>query len=190
MDQTQTLLIELDGLKRVLRRSYISDGSRHENSAEHSWHVAVALLALRDFMPDAIDLNFALRIALLHDIGEVGASDVSIFDPERPLARSTEENYLAGLAQRHSYCGSLALEIWREYEDGDSLERRWVRLVDRLLPFLLNLATEGKSWREQGINRTQVLKINRCVADTSEFIYNWMTQETNRAVELGWLKDV
>lgn len=189
MDQTQTLLIELDGLKRVLRRSYISDGSRHENSAEHSWHVAVALLALRDFMPASVDLDSALRIALLHDVGEVGASDISIFDWERPLARSAEENYLASLAQRHGHFGSLALELWREYEDGGSLEGHWVRLVDRLLPFLLNLATEGKSWREQGINRTQVLEINRCVADTSEFIYNWMIQETNRAVELGWLKD-
>ena len=78
MQKISHLLIELDRLKSTYRRSYISDLSRNESSAEHSWHLAMGLLAFKDFMPPELDIDHALRIALAHDVCEIGPGDVDL----------------------------------------------------------------------------------------------------------------
>ena len=189
MRDVQRLLMDLDGLKSVYRSAYLSDRSRHENSAEHSWHVAIALLALNDSMQLDIDVDHAVRIALVHDICEIGAGDVSVYDPERSSRATAERAYMSELAAEHKGFALEIEELWNEYEKQETPESRWVKVVDRLLPFLMNLATEGKTWREQGIRYSQVIEINRVVANKSPEIYRWMETEIDRAVELGWLQN-
>ena len=189
MVDIQKLLMELDRLKSVYRRAYLSDRSRNENSAEHSWHLAIALLALKGAMQLEISVDHAVRIALVHDICEIGAGDVSIYDPDRSAKEEAEGEYVSKLASEHKGFAIEIEQLWQEYENQETPESRWVKVVDRLLPFLMNLATEGKTWREQGIGRSQVVEINRVVAHEAPGVYQWMTDEINRAVELGWLQN-
>ncbi len=189
MQKTQKLLIELDKLKSIYRRTELSDLSRRENSAEHSWHLAMALLAMQDMMPPELNLDHAIRIALAHDVCEIGPGDVSIHSPLRAQKAAEEEKYMAEFAGRHQGFALEIEELWQEYEAKETLESRWVEVVDRLLPFLLNLATEGKVWREEGISRSRVLQINSPIEGTAPQIHAWIVAEVDKAVNAGWLAD-
>lgn len=182
-------ILELDRLKTVMRNSYISDGTRSENSAEHSWHLAVALMSLADFLPEEFDLDHALRIALIHDICEIGAGDVPAYDCKRGSENVSEAEYIKIFKSRYGDFGKEVADLWYEYEAQQSIESRWVKLTDRILPFILNLATDGRVWQERGISRSQVLRQNLPVDSVCPEIYEWMKTEIDDAVQKGWLKD-
>jgi len=182
-------LIELDQLKSIERRSLISDGSRRENSAEHSWHLAIGLLALQQQLNPPIDFYRAIKMALVHDICEIGAGDVSIFDPDRHLKQQQERDYLEQLTQHGNGFALEIQQLWEEYEAQQSAESHWVKVLDRLLPFMLNIQTEGRVWKEQGIKKSQVLKINEGTRRTAPQVFDWMQQKIHLAVEQGWLID-
>lgn len=128
-----------------------------------------------------------MRIALVHDICEIGAGDISVYSPERAQKAAAEQSYMARLARDHQRFALDIEDLWREYEAQETLESRWVKVVDRLLPFLLNLATDGKTWRKLGVGRSQVVQINKVIATEAPEIYRWMEDEIDRAVEVGWL---
>lgn len=184
---TQSLLLELDRLKLVYRNAFLADQSRHENSAEHSWHVATALLALGAELRMNFNLEHAVKIALVHDVCEIGAGDLSIYDSRRAEKTKDEEAYLSDLALRHPVFGQEVSALWQEYEKQETPESRAVKVVDRLLPFLLNLATQGATWRKLSITRTQVLNINRTIETETPHLFSWMEEEIEAAVESGWL---
>jgi len=188
MKYLQPLLIELDGLKSVYRKSYISDGSRTENSAEHSWHLAMALMSLKPQLPEALNIDHAVKLALVHDICEIGAGDICAYDPNRADKTKDEEAYLISLANRHPNLGNEVLKLWIEYESQLTVESHWVKVVDRLLPFLLNLASEGKTWQEQNVVEPMVRKHNDFIRIISPEIHEWMMGELEIAINKGWLK--
>lgn len=184
----QELIRETDKLKGVNRRAYVTDGSRHENSAEHSWHLCIALMAMRSFMPADLDLPHAIQMALVHDICEIGAGDISVYDPNRSAKAALEAVYMRRFRDSHGSFGAQAHRLWKEYEAQESRESKWVKAADRLLPFLMNLATEGKVWREQGIRQDQVIRINEPIAQVSPDLFAWMEREIAQAVANGWLQ--
>jgi len=189
MEFESKVILEMDRLKAVLRNSCISDGTRRENSAEHSWHLAVTLMALSEWMPKDLDLDHAIQIALVHDLCEIGAGDVSVYDSKRGSERLLEAEYLEGFKHQFGKFGSEVAELWEEYEAQRSMESRWVKLADRLLPFILNLASEGKVWQARGISRSQVLGVNEPIDKVCPEMYAWMKVEIDGAVQKGWLQD-
>lgn len=186
MNQSQDLLIELDALKSIYRKSYLSDQSRLENSAEHSWHLAVTFIALAPLLPSELNTNHAIKMALLHDVCEIGAGDQCAYDVTQDKAQK-EQDYLEILKARHNQFGSEALAFWQEYEAQETAESHWVKVFDKLLPFLLNLSSEGRTWQEQGIYKEQVLEHNAFINEIAPQLYDWMRNEIERASELGWL---
>lgn len=187
MDTLYAFLMELDKLKSVYRRSYLSDLSRHENSAEHSWHIAIAMLAMKEEFRIDIDIIKSVKMALIHDICEIGAGDISVFDPNRSKKETLERNYLNELSNEPLVIASEIKMLWEEYESQSTKESHWVKVVDRLLPFMMNLQTEGKAWKEQGVSRSQVLNINQVVASTAPEVYTWMLGKIDIAISNGWL---
>jgi putative hydrolases of HD superfamily len=188
LDSIFEFLADIERLKLVLRRAYLSDLSRHENSAEHSWHLAVGLLTVAGELDLAIDLSKALRMALVHDICEVDAGDISVYDPRRAEKRVAEQACIERIA---TYDLAFAAEIkalWFEYEAQESIESRWVKVLDRFMPFMTNLITQGQTWRDQGITRGQVLRINEPIREQAPEIYEWMLKRIDECVERGWLR--
>jgi putative hydrolase of HD superfamily len=150
---------ELDKLKHVLRQTALLDGSRRENSAEHSWHVATMAVVLAEHSAEPIDLGRALKLLLLHDVVEIDAGDTFGYDDAANRDKAQRERLAAarifGLlppAQAAELHG-----LWEEFEAGASAEARFANAMDRLEPLLQNRANNGGTWRQHGITRARVL---------------------------------
>jgi putative hydrolase of HD superfamily len=147
----------------------------------------VGLLTVARELNLEIDLPKALRMALVHDICEVDAGDISVYDPRRDQKQAAEA---ACIDRIGSYDLAFAAELkalWLEYEAQESLESRWVKVLDRLLPFMTNLMTGGQTWRDQGITRSQVLKVNEPIRLQAPEIFAWMLGRIDECVAKGWL---
>ena len=189
IDDVTHFLLELDALKRVNRRSYVTETTRLENSAEHSWHLAMACWSIAESF--ALDVNYEklLKLALIHDLGEVDAGDTFLFADARNDAHIEERAGIARLqAERGNGITNLT-EIWEEQETGSSKETELLKVVDRLLPFLLNLNTEGKTWIDGGVTRSQVAGALAFIKDSFPTIHDWQTQQIEYATQKGWLID-
>jgi putative hydrolase of HD superfamily len=182
-------LTDVERLKLVKRKAYVSDKSRRENSAEHSWHLAVGLLTIAQELGLKIDLHKALVMALIHDVCEIDAGDTPAFGPQRPDQHEAELRCVERLAGYDLKFAPSIRELWLEYEAQESVESRWVKVMDRVMPFIVNLATQGINWKEQSVSRSQVLRVSQPVREHATEIYEWMQGKIEEAVTAGWLID-
>jgi putative hydrolase of HD superfamily len=155
--------MEADRLKGVERRNRLADGSRRENTAEHSWHLGIGALILAPFASEPVDVAKAVAMALVHDIVEIDAGDTFAYDEADGAAtkQAREEaaaDRLFGVLPIDT--GQRFRELWDEYERGDTPEARFVMAIDRLAPMMLNLAEGASTWRENGISRSRVIARN------------------------------
>ena len=155
-----TFILEADKLKAVERRTPLVDNSRQENSAEHSWHLALAALTLIEYAPDGTDLLHALRLGTVHDLVEIDAGDTFAYDPAQQESKDARELAAAerifGLLPR-----DLAVQVrewWGEFEAMQTPSARFANALDRLQPLLLNMHSGGGSWRTHRVGRSQVLQ--------------------------------
>jgi putative hydrolases of HD superfamily len=182
-------LLELDRLKSVNRRSYINRGERLENSAEHSWHLAMGCWLFAGLVEHEINLEKLLQMALLHDLGEIDAGDTFLYAQQRGQAAIKEREGILRLAKMPGNSLAEFVELWDEQETGGSPEAKLLKVVDRLLPLLLNIASDGLAWRENGIRKSQVLNAHAFVKEQIPEIYLWIVEQVNRATAQGWLID-
>ena len=152
-------LIEIDRLKHVLRRAYLPGTDRNENTAEHSWHLAVAVLVLAEYAAEPVDLARVARMALIHDIVEIDAGDTFFFDPVGGLDKAEREELAAarlfGLLPPDQAADFRA--VWEEFEARRTPEARFASALDRFMPVIHNYLTEGRAWRQNGVRPEQVL---------------------------------
>ena len=183
-------LRELDELKLVNRRSYIAGGVRLENSAEHSWHLAMACWSIARSFDLKLDEGKLLKLALVHDLGEIDAGDTFLYAPQRADANKAERACVTRMQHHQGNGVEDLLTYWEEQETGDSVETKLVKVVDRLLPFLLNVASEGRAWRENRVKKSQVLNAHAFIEKEFPVIYQWIHAKIEYAVIHGWLEDV
>ncbi|WLP95566.1 HD family hydrolase [Psychrobacter sp. M13] len=180
-------LLELDALKLVNRRTYIDGGLRVENSAEHSWHLAMACWTIsRSFKLEVCEEKL-LKLALIHDLGEIDAGDTFLYDVNRDSAHNAERE---GVQRLQAHQGNAVIELselWEEQETGTSPETKLLKVVDRLLPFLHNINSEGRTWRESNVKKSQVANAHAFISDNFPEIHAWMFHQLNLAVQAGWL---
>ena len=182
-------LLELDALKRVNRRSYVTHTTRRENSAEHSWHLAMACWSIAELFELDVNHERLLKMALVHDLGEIDAGDTFLFASSRSDAHIEERAGIARLQAERGNGITNLVEIWEEQETGRSKETQLLRVVDRLLPFLLNLNTEGKTWIESDVTRSQVAAALAFIEHSFPVIHDWLTENIAYATQQGWLID-
>lgn len=180
-------LLQLDGLKSVNRRTYINNGERLENSAEHSWHLAMACWAFAELLDEDYDKEKLLKLALIHDLGEMEAGDTFLYSKDRNTAHIEERKSVEKLASHPGNPIDDMVELWEEQETGDSKETRLLKVIDRLLPFLHNLSSEGRAWQDNNIHKDRVLKMHSFIENGNPEIYAWFIENVEIAVEKGWL---
>ena len=158
-------ILEIDRLKGVLRQTLLADSSRRENSAEHSWHLAMTAMALVPLARETIDLDRVIRILLVHDIVEIDAGDVFIYDVEARKAKQVEEQAAADriFALVPDPVGTELRALWDEYEARETPEARFAYSCDRLQPLLLNLAGGGGSWAAHDLTVDRVRAVNSTI---------------------------
>jgi len=180
-------LFQLDALKSVNRRTYINGGERVENSAEHSWHLAIACWAFAELLPEDYDISKLIKLALLHDLGEIEAGDTFLYSSNRNSAHIEERKCVENIATHPGNPIGNIVELWEEQEAGKSKEAKLLKVIDRLLPFLHNITSEGRAWQDNGIHKNQVLKMHQFIEDENPEIYGWFISKVEYAVEQGWL---
>ncbi|CAM4267615.1 HD domain-containing protein [Bordetella pseudohinzii] len=159
LERQLSFLREIDQLKRVLRKTSLIDGSRRENSAEHSWHLAMYALILAEHAAAPVDVLRVVKMLLVHDIVEIDAGDAPFHDAAAQAGQAEREQ---AAAQRifSLLPPAQAAELralWDEFEAGASGDARFAKSLDRLQPLLHNIATDGGSWVEGGVNEAQVM---------------------------------
>ena len=188
ISKTTDFLLQLDALKSVNRKNYINGGERFENSAEHSWHLAMACWAFAELLQDDFDVDKLIKLALVHDLGEIGAGDTFLYSENRETAHLAERESVTEIASEPGNPINNLLELWDEQETGDSKEAKLLKVIDRLLPFLHNITSEGGAWKDHGIHRHQVLAMHQFIEDESPEIFQWLLAKVDHACEQGWLK--
>ncbi|MGC9402491.1 HD domain-containing protein [Vibrio genomosp. F10] len=187
-----SLIIELDQLKSVLRRTRVkSANGRLENSAEHSWHVALMAILMEEHANDSVDISRVVKMLLLHDIVEIDAGDTFVYDVAASLEQ--EEKELAAAERLFSMLPSdqgLELKtLWLEFESASTADAKFAKALDRLIPMLLNFHNEGQSWKEHGVTKEQVLGVNSKIALGSQTLWDEAKRMIEQAVDNGWLKN-
>lgn len=166
-------LLEADRLKQVERRTTILGGSRQENSAEHSWHLALFALVLAEHADQPVDVAKVLAMLLLHDLVEVDAGDTFVYDEAGMASKHTREQAAAdrlfGLLPPEQ--GVRLRALWDEFEDGMTPDARFANALDRLQPVLLNHANDGGGWQRHGITSERVRQANGRIADGSAALW-------------------
>jgi putative hydrolase of HD superfamily len=159
LEQQLSFIVEADRLKNVLRRTLLTDSSRRENSAEHSWHLALAAMVLAEYSPVAVDLPRVLRMLIVHDIVEIDAGDTFAYDKEGNATKKDRErrgaDRIFGLLPAEMARDLRAL--WEEFEAQVTPDACFANAVDRVGPFLQNTATDGGTWRTYKLSREEVL---------------------------------
>ncbi len=177
-------VLEIDKLKTILRRTYLVDHSRNENTAEHSWHLGVIAIVLAEHSDQPIDMLRTLKMLLVHDIVEIDAGDTYIYDTQGNEGKAAREQDAArrifGLLPPDQQGEIHAL--WDEFEARATPEARFAAALDRLMPLLHNIHTQGRSWREHGIHAGQVLARNSHIADGSQALWDYAQALINDAV--------
>jgi len=158
--QQLSFLVEADQLKNVLRRTLLTSGARQENSAEHSWHLALCAVVLEEYAAEPVDLLRAMKMLVVHDLVEIDAGDTFAYDTAANSSKLERERAAAGRIfgmLPPDLAGQLRAQ-WDEFEAHATPEARFAHAVDRIQPFLQNLHTEGGTWRLYRPTRAQVME--------------------------------
>jgi putative hydrolases of HD superfamily len=171
---------EVDKLKAVTRKVKPLGQERYENSAEHSWQLALLALTLRDFAAEPVQIDHVLRMLLVHDLGEIDTGDTMAFVEGGWAERKQDERRaverIVGMLPAER-AGEL-LALWEEFEHGDTPESRFANAVDRVMPVLLNLHNGGQSWKENGISYERVWRrIEGQISAGSPLLWEYVKQE-------------
>jgi putative hydrolase of HD superfamily len=189
LERQLAFVLEADRLKGVLRRGYTADGSRRENSAEHSWTLALLATVLAEHADEPVDVAAVVRMVVLHDLVEVDAGDTYVYDDvDRATQAEREEraaDRLYGLLPPDQAAELRA--VWDEFEHGTGAEARFARSVDRFAGFLLNHASGGLAWRENGITSDRVTERNRVIGDGAPALWDEVCRRIDDAVASGAL---
>jgi putative hydrolases of HD superfamily len=166
-------LRELDRAKTVMRQSHVTGTERLEDDAQHQWHVAVMALFLAEHATEPVDVQRVVAMLLLHDVVEIDAGDVFVYDEAAQVGKREREvacaERLYGLLPPDQ--AEWARELWEEFEAKETPEARFAGAIDRLQPLLQNLATAGVGWKRNGITSGRVLALNARIGTGSEVLW-------------------
>jgi len=173
LEKQLRFILEIDRLKSIYRRTYLIDGTRNENSAEHSWHLAMLAIILAEHANEPLDTGKVVKMVLIHDIVEIDAGDTYIYDAQGDKAereRRAAERIFGLLPddQAHDF-----RELWEEFESAQTAEARFANALDRFIPQLHNYHTQGRSWKEHGITAERVLTRNVEISHGSTTLWEW-----------------
>ena len=189
MQQVIDFILELDKLKAVTRKIRLRDADRYENSAEHSWQIALWAASLAPYAEASVDIDRVVRMLLVHDIGEIDTGDTLVFVEggweERKAAELAAVTRIFGLLPEVQ--GTEFMALWEEFEHGETADARFANAADRAMPVLLNLANAGQSWRENGIGYERVVaRVAPPIKAGCPALWDYLQSRLEQACDQGW----
>lgn len=191
LEQQIAFVTEIDKLKTILRQTPLMDNSRRENSAEHSWHLALMALILGEYAEAGTDLIHVVKMVLVHDIVEIDAGDTFAYDVQGYTDKAEREELAAarifGLLPDDQRDDIMAL--WREFEAITTPEARFANAIDRLEPLISNFVTGGGSWKKPGVTLPKVQKRMEPIGSVSPALGEYVQHILAQAVEKGYVRE-
>lgn len=188
--QQMAFIHEIDKLKYIQRKTRLFNSPRHENDAEHSWHLAMMAMVLAEHANEKVDIFKVVKMLLIHDIVEIDSGDVFLYDTTANHINTDEERKAAerifGLlpaAQAEEF-----ISVWEEFEAGESAEARFAKSMDRLEPILQNVSNQGGTWQEFNVNYDTVIKKTGGIQRGSATLWDYTSSLIEGSVEKGILK--
>ena len=194
MDRLQKqmeFIIEVDKVKKIMRQTYLSDASRKEDDAEHSWHLALMAVLLKEYSNEEVDLTKVIPMVLIHDLVEIDAGDTYAYSGESAAVTEARERKAAervfGILPEDQ--GKVFRDLWEEFEAYETPEAKFAHVLDNCQPMLLNDASNGLSWTEHQVRKSQIYKRNEHTAEGSRKIWNYMQSLIQKHIDLGHVID-
>lgn len=190
LEKQIAFLTETDKEKNIFRQTYLADGKRKENDAEHAWHLALAAVLFREHMKEDVDLGKVMTMVLIHDLVEIDAGDTYAYDTEGAATKREREvkaaDRIFGILPEDQ--GTYLRELWEEFEAYETPDAKYAHLLDNFQPLLLNDASDGKSWEEHGVHKSQVCRRNARIPETSEIVWEKMLEIMDKHIKKGHLQ--
>jgi putative hydrolases of HD superfamily len=188
--QQMNFLLEIDKLKLIQRKNWVGDGSRHENTAEHSWHIAVMALVLAEYAEEPVNISRVVELLLVHDLVEIHAGDTFLYDAQANLGKLEREQ--AAAQQIFSLLPEpQAAEFrvrWDEFEGKTTAEARFAAAIDAFQPMLQNWAVQGGSWRQNGVTGAKALERKRQDLEAFPRLWDYAQRIVRGAVAAGYIE--
>lgn len=189
LSDTIRFILEIDKLKGVLRKVRPVGEDRYENTAEHSWQIALFALSLARALKLPLDVSRTVAMLLVHDIGEIDAGDKFVFAQdgweERKVAELRAVERITGIAPQAA--AGFLLDLWKEFEAGETCEARFAKAIDRCMPVLLNLNNAGGSWLENGVSYERVIaRVGPEVESGCPELWNYLSDQLKGARSKGY----
>lgn len=180
--------ITIDEMKNIFRRNLIADGSRRENDAEHSWHLAMLAMLFEEYSAEKVNVERVLKIALVHDLIEVYAGDTFAYD-----AKGNEDKHAREVQAADKLFGMLdpvqgaeIRALWDEFEAMETAESRYANAIDRIQPLILNYLTDGHTWK-MGVTSAQIYKRMDIIRTATPELWHIVEGIINTSIEAGIL---
>jgi putative hydrolases of HD superfamily len=189
LSQQIEFLVEIDRLKSIVRQTLLVDGSRHENSAEHSWHLAVLAMVLAEHAKAPVDLSRVLKMILVHDLVEIDAGDTYCYDEKGNMDKAERENMAADRIFS-LVPPDQAVEfrsLWEEFESRQTADAVFAAALDRFQPLLNNFRAGGVMWLKHGIRKEQVYSRNSPMEQGSAVLWDYAEKMIEDAISKGWI---
>jgi putative hydrolase of HD superfamily len=189
IEEILNFIVEIEKLKGVQRKTKPVGFERYENSAEHSWHVCLSALMLKDFANEPVNIERVIKMLLIHDLGEIDAGDTIIYASETNELKGEEATAIKRiLSILPDGMEDELMELWYEFEAGETADSKFAKAVDRVPPLLHNIHGDGHSWRAHGITKDKVFSVNQRIENGSEALWSVMRNKLETAVDDGILK--
>ncbi len=189
IEKVLEFIVEIEKLKNVHRKTKPVGLDRYENSAEHSWHVCISALMLKDYANTEINIDRVIKMLLIHDLGEIDVGDTIIYASE---TKELKDKEAAGLKRVLDILPGNAsdeyMALWHEFELGESADASYAKAIDRVPPLLHNLHGNGHSWKETNVPKEKVFALNSRIAKGSEKLWSSLEKKLETAVTDGVLK--
>ena len=190
LTQQIQFIVEIDKLKKILRQTMLTDASRRENSAEHSWHLAMMTMILAEYAPLEVDLFHAMKMVLIHDLVEIDAGDTFCFDVQNNKNKADRETAAAkrlfGILPENQR-QELHL-LWEEFEARETPSAKFAVALDRIQPMLNNQATKGGTWQLYNIKHEQVMKRMAPVEEGAPQLWDLVQETIKECIAAGYLQ--
>ena len=176
LEKQMEFILEVDKVKKIVRQTYLSDASRKENDAEHSWHLALMAVLLKEYSNEEVDLAKVIPMVLIHDLVEIDAGDTYAYDDQGLKVQNERENLAANrifnlLPEDQA---KKVFDLWNEFEERKTPEAKFARVMDNFQPVMLNAVTDGRMWAENGVHLEKILKRNEKTHEGSEVLWKYM----------------
>ena len=190
IEKVLDFIVEIDKLKQVQRKTKPVGLDRYENSGEHSWHVCLAALMLKDYANETIDINHVIKMLLIHDLGEIDAGDTIAYHEDMTAVKLKEYEGIKrvfGILPKAK--SDEFITLWKEFEFGETAEAKFARAIDRIPPVLHNLHGDLHSWKEHNIPIEKVLLLNSNIKHGSESVWEVIESRLNEVAASGVLQE-